>query len=154
MKAEPTDPALERLGRQIRLRRTLLGLTQSQLAEEVGLARSSVANMEAGRQNTPFTVLADLAKAFRCTLAEMLDTEVVDLPPVRFNLPAFYIALDKERAERGLMWNQVALEAKVNKSTLSRIGVQSMAPNLDGLARLLVWLGDTDIGPFIATGTE
>lgn len=149
--AEQIDPALERLGQQLRYRRTLQGLTQSRLAEDVGLTRSSIANMEAGRQNPPYTSLVDLCKAFGCTIADMLATEVAELPPARFNVPALYAALDKERTERGLQWRQVAAQAQVQASTLSRIGVQSMAPNLDGLVRLLVWLGDTDVGPFIAT---
>lgn len=136
--SEPVDPALERLGQQVRYRRAVLGLTQSQLAEAVGLTRSSIANLEAGRQNLPFTTLGTLAWAFDCTIGELVLTEVVELPPARFNVPALHAALDKARHERGLSWRQVAAQAQVQNSTLSRISVQSMAPNLDGLTRLMV----------------
>ncbi|MCW2264255.1 transcriptional regulator with XRE-family HTH domain [Gluconobacter cerinus] len=39
------------LGKKIRERRDDLGLTQLELAQKIGLARGSVANIEAGRQS-------------------------------------------------------------------------------------------------------
>jgi transcriptional regulator with XRE-family HTH domain len=56
----------------------------------------------------------------------------------RFDGEAFYAALDAVRSSRGLTWKQVAAEAKINASTLSRIG-QGKKPDVDGLAALLAW---------------
>ena len=56
----------------------------------------------------------------------------------RFDGPAFFAALEAVRAARGLNWKQVASEAGVNASTLSRIG-QGKKPDVDGLAALLTW---------------
>lgn len=45
------------LGRAIREARTAAGITQTGLARTIGLTRSSIANIEAGRQvTTPYTV--------------------------------------------------------------------------------------------------
>lgn len=56
----------------------------------------------------------------------------------RFNVSAFYSALDAVRDARGLTWKHVANESGVNASTLTRIG-QGKKPDVDGLAALLVW---------------
>jgi len=56
----------------------------------------------------------------------------------RFNVAAFFSALDAVRDARGLTWKQVAGEAGVNASTLTRIG-QGKKPDVDGLSALLVW---------------
>jgi transcriptional regulator with XRE-family HTH domain len=49
-------------------------------------------------------------------------------------------ALDAQRKARGLSWRQVALEAKVSPSLLSRIG-NGQRPDLDGFIALVQWLG-------------
>lgn len=56
----------------------------------------------------------------------------------RFDGEAFYAALDAVRAARSLTWRDVATEARVNASTLSRIG-QGKKPDVNGLAALLAW---------------
>lgn len=64
-----------------------------------------------------------------------------------FDPDALYVALDRVRRKRRMQWRQVACEAGVSASTLTRIG-QGRTCNADGLVRLLAWLGTTDIGPF------
>ncbi len=56
----------------------------------------------------------------------------------RFNVVAFYSALDAVRDARGQNWKDVAQQSGVNASTLSRIG-QGKKPDVDGLSALLVW---------------
>lgn len=53
----------EFLGARIRERRHSLHMTQAHLAAKVGLLRSSVANIEAGRQRITVHVLYDLCEA-------------------------------------------------------------------------------------------
>lgn len=57
-----------------------------------------------------------------------------------FDALAFAAALDTERETRRLHWNQVAEQAGVSASTLTRLG-QGKRPDVDGLARLLDWSG-------------
>ncbi len=56
----------------------------------------------------------------------------------RFDSEAFYAALNAVRLSRQKTWKDVAREAGVNASTLSRIG-QGSKPDVDGLAALLKW---------------
>ncbi len=56
----------------------------------------------------------------------------------RFDTDAFYSALNAARLSRQKTWKEVAEEAGVNASTLSRIG-QGAKPDVNGLAALLAW---------------
>jgi transcriptional regulator with XRE-family HTH domain len=49
-------------------------------------------------------------------------------------------ALDYVRAHRRISWKQVAAEAGLSASTLTRLG-QGHAPDADGLCALMAWLG-------------
>lgn len=55
-----------------------------------------------------------------------------------FDNEAFYAALNAARLGRQLTWKDVAQEAGVSASTLSRIG-SGRRPDVDGLAALLKW---------------
>jgi transcriptional regulator with XRE-family HTH domain len=59
--------------------------------------------------------------------------------------------LDAFRASRGLTWRQVAEQAGVTPSTLTRVQ-QGRSPNVDGFPALCRWAGLTDVGRFIRTG--
>lgn len=56
------------LGRRIIGTRTAAGITQQQLADFIGLGRSSVANIEAGRQRVPVTTLIKIARRLEVSL--------------------------------------------------------------------------------------
>lgn len=75
-----TDPQASfnvELGRQIKARRQALNITQQRLAEYFGLTRSSVANIEAGRQ--PVSAF-DAARAVQLLGVEMPGVPGVDDP--------------------------------------------------------------------------
>jgi len=58
----------------------------------------------------------------------------------RLDVAALYATLDSERQQRGLSWRQVASEAGVGASTLSRLA-QGNRPDVDSFAALVHWLG-------------
>ena len=58
----------------------------------------------------------------------------------RFDADAFYAALDAERRSRRYTWKQVAEEAQVSASTLTRMA-QGRRPDVDSLAALVSWAG-------------
>ena len=58
----------------------------------------------------------------------------------RFDAEAFYAALDAERRSRRYTWKQVAEEAQVSASTLTRMA-QGRRPDVDSLAALVAWAG-------------
>jgi hypothetical protein len=66
-----------------------------------------------------------------------------------FDADAFYATLDGERRTRSLNWKEVAGQAKVSQSTLTRLG-QGKRPDVDSFARLVAW-GGLDAGQFVVT---
>lgn len=62
-----------------------------------------------------------------------------------------YEMLDRQRAARGMSWRQLAKEAGVNPSMLSRLSNRS-TPDTEGFASLVGWLG-ADANAFF-TSTE
>lgn len=73
------------IGARLRRRRAEAGLTQAQLADLIGVLRTSITNLEAGRQKAPLPVLYDACLALGVEIAAILPTvaEVareVDLP--------------------------------------------------------------------------
>lgn len=69
----PADEFYEELGKAIRKRREGCGLKQAELGNRLGLSRTSVTNIESGRQR----LLADQL----CRVATILECEVADLLP-------------------------------------------------------------------------
>src|SRR6267142_6457670 len=57
-----------------------------------------------------------------------------------FDAEAFHAALDSQRLAMGMTWKDVAAEAGVSASTLTRMA-QGKRPDVDGLAALLTWSG-------------
>jgi transcriptional regulator with XRE-family HTH domain len=70
---------LRKIGEAVRDARTARGLSQAEVASRIGMTRSSVANLEAGRQGFPFPTLAALVQVLGLDLAALV--ELVDLPP-------------------------------------------------------------------------
>jgi len=59
---------------------------------------------------------------------------------VTFDNEAFFSALNAERLSRQMTWKEVAQEAGINASTLTRMG-DGKNPDVNGLAALLAWSG-------------
>ena len=60
------------VGVQVRRRRTTEGLTQDQLARRLSLARTSVTNIEAGRQPLSAYLLWRLIQVLNCDFEDLL----------------------------------------------------------------------------------
>ena len=66
-------PALyKRLGATIKGQRRALGLTQQQLAKQLGISRASLANVETGRQRVLVHQLYELAEQLNVNVQELL----------------------------------------------------------------------------------
>jgi len=57
----------------------------------------------------------------------------------RLDVRSLYAALESERRARSLSWRQLAKEAGVSPSTLSRLG-NGYRPDVDAFAKLVQWL--------------
>jgi transcriptional regulator with XRE-family HTH domain len=67
------QPIYAKLGKNIRARRERVGLTQDKLAGLVGLSRTSITNVERGRQQMLVHQLLDFAKALKTDSVELLE---------------------------------------------------------------------------------
>ena len=74
-------PFLRMVGGRIRLARQAAGLSQTELADFACLARTSIANLEAGRQDTTICRLALIAQKLGLDVAELVKPEPVTTTP-------------------------------------------------------------------------
>jgi transcriptional regulator with XRE-family HTH domain len=98
------------IGEHLRQTRAALGVTQSQVAEATGLLRTSVTNIEAGRQKAPLHVLYRLCAFLGTEVAAVLpeigmvveaDEEIVTAPyQLESRLPRTAAFLKQLKAER------------------------------------------------------
>jgi transcriptional regulator with XRE-family HTH domain len=66
------DPIYEEFGRGLRRARKAANLTQEALAERIGLSRTSITNIEKGRQHVSLHMLFSLSSAVGVEPAELL----------------------------------------------------------------------------------
>ena len=62
----------KKLGQRIKHCREDASLTQAEISDLVGLSRSSIVNIEKGRQHAPLYVIWDLAAALETKLADII----------------------------------------------------------------------------------
>jgi transcriptional regulator with XRE-family HTH domain len=60
------------LGDALKYYRTAAGMTQDELAEKAGIGRAQIANIEAGRSDTPVRMLMKLADGIGCSAKDLL----------------------------------------------------------------------------------
>lgn len=69
-----------------------------------------------------------------------------------FDVDALYVALDRQRRAGRLRWREIAHEIGVSASVFSRMA-KGGRPDVDSLTRMLWWLGDTDLAPYVREAT-
>jgi hypothetical protein len=69
------------------------------------------------------------------------------------DVEALFTAVDRQRRARRIRFRDVASEAGISASTLTRLGY-GHRPDVDGLVRLLAWLGTTDLAPFVRPASQ
>lgn len=77
------------MAERIRERRILIGLTQKELGEKLGLQKSAIAKYENGRvENIKRNIIANMAKVLECSPAYLMgwEDEPPDLPEHAYNL--------------------------------------------------------------------
>lgn len=70
--AKPIEPVYRLLAARVEHLRTTLGMSQQQLADRVGLQRTSIVNFEKGRQRILLDDVEDFAKALGVTPKHLL----------------------------------------------------------------------------------
>jgi transcriptional regulator with XRE-family HTH domain len=85
------DELYKEFGDLLRQKRVAAGLTQEELAVCLGLGRTSVTNIEKGRQPITLAVLYDLARALEVPPTELLPPERIPIlsPEVEHKVSEF-----------------------------------------------------------------
>jgi putative transcriptional regulator len=94
--------------------RKAAGLTQAEVAERVGLSRSSIANIERGEQEPPLSKAIELARVVGITVDDPAEVHGFDWNPVEIleGLPAYAVVTQPDwRA--GASWDQGFLRGDV-----------------------------------------
>ena len=65
----------ERLAQNLKYYRKRLGLTQSELAKKMNYSRSSIAGIEVGKCEMPYSRIVELANALECQPADLVGWE-------------------------------------------------------------------------------
>lgn len=69
---EPGGLLYWEIGKRVREAREALGISQAELAMHVGVVRTSIVNIEGGRQRLPITMLYDIADALGVQATQLL----------------------------------------------------------------------------------
>lgn len=77
------DQFYEQFGAKIRLARVQAGLSQEELGRRVGLTRSSISNVEKGRQHSLAHMVVEFATALDIAPAGLLPTGPTAADPLR-----------------------------------------------------------------------
>lgn len=79
MRPERINAVYRELGQRIQRRRKELKLTQEELGSRVGLSRTSITNIEKGRQHVLLHVLLDFGKALELPPEMLISKTVTDM---------------------------------------------------------------------------
>ena len=77
------DPFYEEFGQRVRRARLNLGLNQEALGHRVGLERSSISNVEKGRQRVQLHMLLEFAAALDVPPIQLLPEDTTASDPLR-----------------------------------------------------------------------
>ena len=77
------DDLYGEVGRKLRQARVTQGLSQERLAQQLGISRASVVNIEAGRQRAPLRLLWQLSEALGTDLSLLIPRREELIPSVK-----------------------------------------------------------------------
>lgn len=66
------QPIYRAVGARVQMIREAVGMTQSELAKKIGYTRTSIVNIEAGRQRLPLHQVEEVASALSSTPKHLL----------------------------------------------------------------------------------
>lgn len=93
----PASEFLVEFGATVRRLRERRSLTQAQLAARVGLGRTSVTNLERGKQNPPLSLLPELARALGVSASDLVSEASVSPAAVDHSVLAGQVRDDNLR---------------------------------------------------------
>lgn len=91
------------IGHRLRLQRKRRGQTQQEIADALGIARASYANIESGRQRVPVDLLWRVAVTLSIPMEKLIPEPLSDPPPTRpEHQPSFIVGGSSYRLDTDL----------------------------------------------------
>lgn len=116
------------LGKNIRNYRQLRGMTQAQLAEELGCAASTIAMYETGKREPDFDQLEALADVFNVRMRDLVPDQVISTDPWDPNDMDW---ADKEDEATRIMARGMAKMSPENRRKLVEVAKLMFAEDFD-----------------------
>ena len=123
MRSFPVDKFYKEFGRMIRVQRNETHLTQTDLAERVGLSRTSITNIELGRQHISLHHLFAFASALGTTPEKLLPSREL-AGPTLLTATATKALQKQELPDTQLRWIERLLQAPTNPEGASNDATQ------------------------------
>lgn len=103
------------LGKKIRAHRDVLGLTQAELADKLGLTYSSVSQWESGRATPRTPILRQLAELFDTTVADLMGEDATEaaISGTSRMVPLLGFAHMGEPCDEGTLADEVEVPASI-----------------------------------------
>ena len=88
--SRPMEPTGASFGKEVRRRRTALGLTIEQLGVRSGLAANYVGTVENGKRDPSLSTIVALARGLEIPARDLLSDETLDLTPAGIRVATLF----------------------------------------------------------------
>ncbi len=92
-----------KIGKFISVKRKELGLTQSQLADKLGITDKAISKWETGKSLPDASIMLELCGILKITVNDLLNGEVVDMENYKEKSEEMLLEMVKEKEERDRM---------------------------------------------------
>lgn len=92
-----------KIGKFISVKRKELGLTQSQLADKLGITDKAISKWETGKSLPDASIMLELCSILKITVNDLLNGEVVDMENYKEKSEEMLLEMVKEKEEREKM---------------------------------------------------
>jgi transcriptional regulator with XRE-family HTH domain len=139
---EPVPAAVITFGHRLRVWRMTAGLTQTQLAERVGVLPPIISLIESGQREPVWRLVLTLADALGVSTEDFREKPgATVLPPPQRTPATFAEMLTAKRVAAGLSQSEVARRAGVTSAALSRYELGQRRPTAAVVSKLATALG-------------
>lgn len=126
------------IGESVRKLRTQKGLTQTELAEKVGVGQTMIARVEHGAKIPSLPLALDLAKVFGCTVDEMCYGVSID---TKNETTDFSEKLRKLRTDKMLSREQLSKATGISEDSILSYELGRRKPKIEALSAIAEYFG-------------
>ena len=138
-----------KIGKFISVKRKELGLTQSQLADKLGITDKAISKWETGKSLPDASIMLELCSILKITVNDLLNGEVVDMENYKEKSEEMLLEMVKEKEERDGMLLRAEIIAGVCSLLPLLIATVFVAYNESMLEWIRVLIIFASVTPFL-----